>query len=207
MKKTIILALIVLATAGTAFSQTIISLSYEPATPMGDMRNYISTTSLRGLSGSADWYVTNRISVGGNVQWTGFYEKNERHTWYFDGGSVTANAWKEFYLISILANAKYYFNDDDGNMFAPYVGLGIGTMYIDQNAQVGKYEFKETSWKFAIAPEVGTRIPMGLEKTWGFNVKLRYQMAFYNKNDINLLNFLNYSFGVYWKIYPRGERY
>ncbi len=207
MKKTIILFLIILAAAGSGFSQSIYSLSYEPATPLGDMRNFISNTSLRGLTASAGWYLNNKITVGATVQWTGFYEKDERHTWNFDGGAVTANAWKEFFLISLLANVKYHFNDDDGSLFVPYIGLGVGTMYVDQNAQIGKYEFKETYWRFALAPEVGTRIPMGIEKTWGFNVMLRYQMAFYNKNDINLLQFLNYSFGVYWKLYPRGERY
>ncbi|MCK5338064.1 MAG: hypothetical protein KAJ50_04595 [Bacteroidales bacterium] len=208
MKKTIILSLIILAAAGSGFSQSIYSLSYELATPMGDMRNFISKTSFRGLSGSADWYLNSRITVGGTVQWNGFYEKDERHTWNFDGGSVTANAWKEFYIISLMANSKYYFVDDEeGGMFAPYIGLGVGTMYVDQNAQIGKYEFKETYWRFALAPEVGTRIPMGIERTWGFNVKLRYQMAFYNQNDINILQYLNYSVGVYWKIYPRGERY
>lgn len=207
MKKIIILSLIILATTGTAFSQTIFSIAYEPSTPLGDMKNFISPTTLRGLSASADWYLNKRLTVGGTLQWTGFYEKDERYTWNFEDGAVTATAWKEFYLISILANVKYYFNDDDGSLFAPYVGLGVGTMYVDQNAQVGTYELDDKSWKFAIAPEVGTRLPLGLEKTWGLNFKIRYQMAFYNKNDINLLNFLNYSVGVYWKLYKRGERY
>jgi len=197
-----------LASAGTAFSQTIWALSYEPATPTGDMTNYISKTSGRGLSGSANWFVTNKISVGFTLQWTGFYEKNERYTWYFDGGAVTANAWKEFYLWSMYANAKYQFADvEEEGKFVPYVGLNIGTMYVDQNAQVGTYEFQEKKWCFAFAPEVGTRIPMGIEKGWGFNVMLRYQIGIYEKNDISMLQFLNYSVGVYWKMWPRGERY
>jgi len=208
MKKTIIISLIILASAGTAFSQTIWTLSYEPSTPIGEMTNFISNTTGRGLSGSGGWYVTNKLSVGFTVQWTGFYEKEERHTWYVDGGAVTANAWKEFYNWSIYANAKYHFADvEEEGKFVPYVGLSIGTMYIDQNAQVGAYEFKETSWKFAFAPEVGTRIPMGIEKGWGFNVLLRYQVAIYEKQDINMLQYLNYSVGIYWKMWPRGERY
>lgn len=208
MKKTIIISLIFLASAGTAFSQTIWSLSYEPATPVGEMRDYISETTLRGLNFSAGWYVNNKISVGGSVQWTGFYEKNERYTWNFDGGAVTANAWKEFYIWSVYATGKYHFKDvEEEGKFVPYVGLSIGTMYIDQNAQVGTYEFKETSWRFAFAPEVGARIPMGLEQSWGFNFLIRYQMGIYERNDINILQFLNYSVGVYWKMWPRGERY
>ncbi|MBE9485502.1 MAG: hypothetical protein IMY74_11675, partial [Bacteroidetes bacterium] len=80
MKKTIILSLIILAAAGSGFSQSIYSLSYELATPMGDMRNFISKTSFRGLSFSADWYLNSRITVGGTAEWNGFYEKDERHT-------------------------------------------------------------------------------------------------------------------------------
>jgi hypothetical protein len=80
-------------------------------------------------------------------------------------------------------------------------------MYIDQNIQVGTYTEQEKSWKFALAPEVGARIPMGIEQSWGFNVMVRYQMAFYNKYDISILQFINYSVGIYWKMWPRGERY
>jgi outer membrane protein W len=207
MKKTIILSLIILASFGTAFSQSIWSLSYEPATPLGDMRNFIDKSSLRGFSLSSNWFVTEKITVGFDVQWTAFYEKDERYTWPFDGGAVTATAWKEFYLWPLYATVKYHFLKDEEARLLPYAGLGIGVSYVEQSAQVGKYEFKEKGWKFAMAPEIGTLIPMGIEKTWGFNVKLRYQMAIYNKNDINLLQFLNYSFGVYWKIYKRGERY
>jgi len=208
MKKILSILLIAFVLTGTSNAQTIFGLSYEPATPLGDMTNFIGKTSLRGLSGSANWFITSKFSAGLTVQWTGFYEKEERETWYFEGSAITANAWKEFYMWSFYANARYQFKDvrDEGN-FVPYVGLGIGTMYIDQNAQVGTYIIDENSWRFALAPEVGARLPMGIEKSWGFNIMLRYQMAFYNKHDINLLQFLNYSVGVYWKLWPQGERY
>jgi hypothetical protein len=207
MKKIILISLITLAGIGTAFSQTIWTLSYEPATPIGDMRNFIETSTLRGLSGSGSWFVTEKITVGLDIQWTEFYEKEDRFTWHIDGAAVTANAWKEFYIWSFYANSKYYFLDEDEHKILPYAGLGVGVSYIDQNAQIGAYEFKETSWKFAVAPEFGARIPMGIERSWGLNLKLRYQIAIYDKYDINPLQYLNYSFGVYWKLYPRGERY
>jgi len=207
MKKIILVSLITLAGIGTAFSQSIWTLSYEPATPMGDMRSFIESTTFRGISGSAKFFVSDKITVGLDIQWTGFYEKDERYTWDLDGSAVTATAWKEFYIWPLYANVNYHFLNEEDNRLLPYAGLNIGVAYIDQNAQVGTYNFKDKSWKFAMAPEVGTLLPMGIEKSWGFNFKLRYQMIFYNTNDINLLHFLNYSFGVYWKIHPRGEKY
>jgi len=208
MKKLFIALIVALGISVTTFSQSIWQLSYEPSTPLGEMTDFIGQTSLRGLSGSASWFLTNKISAGLTIQWTGFYEKEERETWTFDGYAITANAWKEFYMWSIYANGKYQFKDveEEGN-FVPYVGLNIGTMYIDQNAQVGTYEVKERNWRFALAPEAGFRLPLGMEKQWGFNVMLRYQIAFYNVRDISMLQFLNYSVGVYWKLWPRGERY
>jgi len=196
-----------LAGFGTAFTQSIWTLSFEPATPMGDMRNFIEKSTLRGLNGSASWFVSEKITVGMSIQWTGFYQKDERATWEFDGGAVTATAWKEFYILPLYANAKYHFLDEYESRLLPFVGLNVGVAYIDQTAQVGTYEFREQSWKFAFAPEVGTRIPMGIERSWGFNLMVRYQMAIYNENNVDMLQFLNYSFGVYWKLYPRGERY
>lgn len=208
MKKILAILAIVFTLTSATYAQTIFSLSYEPSTPLGDMTNFIGATSLRGLSGSANWFITNKINAGLTIQWTGFYEKEERETWYFDGAAITANAWKEFYIWSMYANARYQFKDveDEGN-FVPYIGLNVGTMYVDQNAQVGTYELKEKKWSFAFAPEAGFRLPMGIEKQWGFNVLIRYQMALYDKHDISMLQFLNYSVGVYWKLWPRGERY
>jgi outer membrane protein len=179
----------------------------EPATPLGDMRNFIEKSTLRGLSGSTNWFLNDHITVGATFQWTSFYQKEDRETWMFDGGAVTATAWKEFYLIPIYANAKYHFTNELDSRLLPYAGLNLGVAYIEQLATVGTYEFENKVWKFALAPEVGTLIPMGIEKSWGLNLMLRYQMAFYNENDINLLNFLNYSVGVYWKVFKRGERY
>ena len=208
MKKTIIISIILLSTIGISKAQTIWALSYEPATPIGDMTNFIGETTLRGLNGSANWFITNKISAGVSLQWTGFYEKNERETWEFDGGGVTATAWKEFYLWGLYANGKYQFKDvEEEGRFVPYIGLNLGTMYIDQNIQIGTYSEQSKSWKFALAPELGARIPMGIEQSWGFDVMLRYQMAFYNKYDISILQFINYSVGIYWKMWPRGERY
>ena len=166
MKKTIIISIILLSSIGISKAQTSWALSYEPATPIGDMTNFIGQTTLRGLNGSANWFITNKISAGVSFQWTGFYEKNERETWTYDGGAVTATAWKEFYLWSLYANGKYQFKDveEEGN-FVPYIGLNIGTMYIDQNIQVGTYTEQSKSWKFALAPEVGARTPHAVKPT------------------------------------------
>jgi len=169
------------------------------------MKDFIGKTSFRGLSASANWFLGKKITLGATVQWTGFYEKLDRATLEVDGGAITSTVWKEFYILPLYVNAKYHFLEE--GMFLPYAGLSAGVSYIEQLAQAGTYEFTEINWRFGLAPEVGTLIPMGIEKTWGFNVMLRYQMAFYNEFDINLLQYLNYSFGVYWKLYPRGERY
>ncbi len=203
IKTTAVSLLFFLFTYATAFSQSVWTLSYEPATPLGDMTDFTGKTSFRGLGASANWYVTDRITVGATVQWTGFYEKNERGTWYFDGGALTATAWKEFYILPLYVNAKYHFVEE--GKLIPYAGLSLGTAYVEQSVQVGKYDFEEKSWRFSLAPEAGVRIPMGLEQSWGFNIMLRYQMQFYNENVVDLIQYLNYSLGVYWKITP--DRY
>ncbi len=205
MKKTILVSLIVFASFSSLFSQTIISLSYEPATPIGDMTSFIENTSLGGFSASGSYFLNKKITLGFTAQWTSFYQKEERQTWQIEGGALTANAWKEFYIWNLYANAKYHFLEDARVL--PFIGLSLGTAMTQQNAQLGKYEFNETYWKFALAPEVGMMIPMGIERTWGFNVMARYQLNFYNENNIDLLQYINYSFGVYWMIYKRGERY
>lgn len=204
MKKYIIISLFLSFAMGISYGQSVWTLSYEPATPLGDMTDFISKSSLRGLSGSVEWFVNDKITAGFNIQWTGFYEKEDRATFEFDAGAVTATAWKEFYILPLYATAKYHFMEE--GRVRPYAGVSTGVAYVEQMAQVGTYEFTEKNWRYALAPEAGARIPMGMEKQWGFNLKLRYQMIFYNEYNIDLLQYLNYSFGIYWNLYPRGER-
>lgn len=205
MKKTIILSLIVLASFGTAFSQSILSFGYEPASPIGDMTQFVDKFSLRGLSAALNVHVTKKITVGFTTQWTGFFDDPPRHSEDFTGGAITAGAWKEFYIWNLFANAKYFFVEKGAVI--PYAGLSVGTAYTDQRLKVGTYEVNDHKWRFTMAPEVGMLLPMGMDKTWGFNLKARYQVNFWNRNDINLIQYINYSFGIYWKIYKRGAQY
>lgn len=206
MKKTILIPIFILFSVSYSFGQSMIwTLSYEPATPLGEMRDFIPVSSLRGLAASWEYFVNDNITAGITVQWTGFYEKVDRATLMVEGGAVTATVWKEFYVLPLYATARYHFMEE--GRVRPYAGLNIGTAYVNQTAQVGTYNYEETKWCFALAPEAGARIPMGIEKTWGFNAKIRYQMAFYDRRDIGMLQFLNYSVGIYWNLYKRGERY
>lgn len=205
MKKTIIFSLIILASLGTAFSQTFLTFSYEPATPMGDMTNFISRFSPRGFGASGDMFVTEKITVGFTAQWTGFFEEDKREMRDFESGAVTANAWKEFYIWNLYANAQYHFLEDGAVL--PFIGLSVGTAYTDQKVKLGTYDVDQSVWRFALSPHAGVHIPMGREHSWGFNVMARYQMNFYNQYDISMLQYINYSFGIYWKIYKRGQQY
>ena len=206
-KQSIIAVLFIISGITSGFSQTFFSISYEPSTPLGDMRDYVGKSSLRGLNGNVSRYLNPHFSVGLNFQWTGFYEKVDRHTWFFDGGAITATAWKEFYILPMYANARYHLKTEEEATLLPYVGLNLGVAYVEQLLQISEAEEKGKFWKFAFAPEIGTLIPMGRDKHWGFDIMLRYQAFIYNENDIGLMNFLNYSLGVYWKVYPRGERF
>ena len=206
-KKTIIILLLTFSAVTYSYSQTFFSLSYEPSTPLGDMRTYIEKSSLRGLNANASRYLNDHLSVGLNLQWTGFYQKEERHTWSFEGGAITATAWKEFYIIPIYANARYHLKTEEESALLPYIGFNLGVAYVEQLLQISDVEEQGKYWKFAFAPEIGTLIPMGMDKHWGLNIMLRYQAIAYNENDINLMHFLNYSLGVYWKIYKREEEF
>ncbi len=99
------------------------------------MTDYVSKTSWRGFSINGQSYITDKVTLGGTMQWNAFYEKYPRDTYELPDGAVTSTVWAKMYVMPLLVNARYNFKPE--GTFRPYVGLGTGAYYIQQETQVG----------------------------------------------------------------------
>jgi hypothetical protein len=85
-----------------------------------------------------------------------FYEKTYR-TSEVDNGHVTGTQFRDINAVPILATVHRYFGDRYA--WRPFVGGGIGVMYMNQRVDIGLFRVEKDHWAFAVAPEVGMQFP------------------------------------------------
>lgn len=194
MKKAIIILALAVFGGTATFAQNVWTVNYEVGIPLGGMTDYISKTSWRGFSVNGQSYITDKVTLGGTFQWNAFYEKYARDTYELPDGAVTSTVWAKMYVMPLLVNARYNFKPE--GTFRPYVGLGTGAYYIQQETQVGLYSDSPKNWRFGLAPEVGLYYPFGMSDL-ALHFKVSYNHVFYNVDPVGSnLGFLDISIGL-----------
>ncbi len=150
------------------------NFTYNMGIPMGDTKDFVSKSSFRGMMIEGRGFVTNNLAVGGAVGWQVFYENNG---WVTESISETAAIHgyqrKVINAVPLLVTADYYFFP--GNLM-PYIGLGLGTYYIESRSYLGIYYVQEKAWHFGLAPELGLSIPFGSSNA-AFTANVKYNWA------------------------------
>jgi outer membrane protein W len=131
--------------------------------------------------------VNHNISVGIGASWNSFDDYVPRTTYQKpDGtGAVTTDLVKDVYTVPITLSAHYYF--DAGKKLLPYVGLGLGTEYADQNLYFNIFGAEQNNWGFVARPEIGLIYPFNTHGGLFLNAAYNYAT---NKNDIYNTNSL-----------------
>ncbi|MCF6170326.1 MAG: hypothetical protein L3J66_05035 [Bacteroidales bacterium] len=147
---------------------------------LGSTKDFIDQPSFRGFSIEGRGFVTDNMTIGGQAGWQTFYQS---FGWVTEelGETGKIYGYKRRYLnfIPIMASWDYYFMP--GNIM-PYVGLGLGTYYIESRNFMGIYYLEGRDWHFGLAPEVGVAIPFG-SGTTGVNINFKYNWAAATKDN------------------------
>ena len=130
-----------------------LSVQYAMGFGTGDMGDYISQPSFRGGVIEYRKAVTDQVLVGFDIGWNVFYEKKDADTYTVGTESLSGIQYRTQNMLPILVSADYFLSTD--NPLKPYVGFGIGTMYIERMTDMGQWRLQEDPWSFAVKPEVG----------------------------------------------------
>jgi hypothetical protein len=190
MRHIIFLGLAFVFSLATKAQQTFI-ISYPISFPMGDHHDYISATSFRGFSTEFVQTVKENVSVGLELGWHVFYQSEDEKEYKEGTISITGKQYRYTNAVPILAQAKYLLpSDNDALNF--YVGLGIGTLYVDRSTDFGLYRIKNDAWQFCLRPEAGLifKIQPGVRLLAG----VKYYSAF-NTDDLDGQSFLSANIG------------
>ncbi len=196
MKKTLLSALIIAGFAMNTNAQTSYwTFSWPISMGIGSTNEYIAKTSFRGISITGESFLTDNISVGGEWSWEVFDEiKRDLPPRELDvdgaKGNISGVEYRFLNTIPIFVNSHYYLGENGA--LRPYIGMGIGTVYVDQRTDIGFVTIPSKTWRLGVQPEVGVFIPFGLTGT-GVSLKAKYRYAT-KASDVEALNM--FSFGI-----------
>jgi outer membrane protein W len=182
MKTKILIAIALLITT-TGFSQgNLFTINYTMSFASGETSDFISKASFRGVSFDGRSFLTDNVSIGGHINWTTFYEKLAEDTYTQDKNTITGTQFRYLNSTPILFNAHYYTGvSDQDTRF--YVGVGVGTYYMNKETEMGVWSVRDDNWHFGFAPEIGVLIPVAISQA--VNVSLKWNYALKSNDTIN----------------------
>ena len=190
MKKYISILALVFGLYSAGFSQDMSTIMYNVGIPMGDLKDFISPASARGLSFDYQYMMTDNVALGFGIGWQVFYED----IGFFEStdGTATISGYQYRYLNSFPAHFTATYFLDTGGDIRPYAGLGIGVAYNLRNRDFGVFTIEDDAWQFSFRPEAGIMY----EFSYRFAMKLnaRYVQAF-DAKDLDGQNYLAIGLG------------
>jgi hypothetical protein len=174
MRKQFLLLLfsfVMLGLSKPVYSQWNTELNYGLAFAQGDFHDFVPGTGIWNVQFQARKQITARYEFGGGIGWSYFQHDFGRLTRSGDGYAVTANVVSYTNILSIQTINQYNLADE-GDVI-PFLRLGAGLAYQNQQEDIGLYTLGNKGWQFALNPELGVRIRMrddlGLLIAGGYN--------------------------------------
>ena len=156
--------------------ENLFSIQYSIGFAAGDLKDFNSSASFRGISLEYRNMMQPATGIGFETGYNLFYDRMDNAT-YTDGTqSLSGVQYRYTHTVPILAAFDYYLKPD--NLFNPFFGFGIGTLYVNRDVDMGLYRLQSDVWQFALRPEVGVLVStpkgdmiLGVKYFYGFKAK------------------------------------
>lgn len=145
--------------------------NYGLAFANGDFHDFVPSMGFLNLQYQARKQITDRYEFGGAIGWSYFEHDFGRITRTGDGYALTANIVAYTNILTLHTINQYNLLDDGDAI--PFLRIGAGIAYQNQQEDFGLYTVGEKGWQFALNPEFGVRIKLrddlGLHLAGGYN--------------------------------------
>ena len=132
------------------------SIQYSMGLATGDLKDFNSSASFRGMSFEYRYLIQPDLSVGLETGYNLFYDREDYATYTQGTVSLSGIQYRYTHAVPVLATFDYYLKPD--NQFNPFVGLGLGTLYTYRDLDMGMFTMESDVWQFALRPQVGVLI-------------------------------------------------
>lgn len=197
-KKVMITAFVAMAFASTTFAQDKLKmeLGYTISSPVGDFKNYVNKTSVRGATGSIQYSFSKKFALGLQSGYQAYYQKFDRSTYkQNDGSTISAVVSNNVEIVPFIVKGTYLPLGNKANNAQPYLSLGGGVNFVNDVQYLGEFADNETSVPLAVQAGAGVIIPVGQKQT-GFKLGATYNYSQYNKHNLRNLNTIGFHAGV-----------
>lgn len=193
MKKILFLLLLAASLNTTAVAQSSFSIQYALGFG-GSINDYITSTSIRGATFEYKLYPSPNVSIGIDAGWNHFYERRAYDTYTAGTLSLSGVQYRYANAVPIFATTSFYLKP--GEKVNPYLGLGIGTVFMSRYIDMGQFRVTEEDWHFALKPEAGVLV--NLSPDMDLVLGLRYNNAFAT-SDTDAISYMMFNVGFVWK--------
>lgn len=143
-----------------------------------NLHKYIKTASFRGIAVDYRKIVKEKFGLGLDLGWNVFSEVKTFDTYIIHNTTYSGKQYRYSNHFPIMLATDLYLNQ--GKVFNPFFGIGIGTMHSVHNIDMNFYNFKIDAWQFALRPELG--FIFELDYGIGLLVCSKYYYGFGTKN-------------------------
>jgi len=173
------------------------AFSWEISFPTSN--KFIDETSLSGWRFEYRKGIRKDLSVGIAISWSAFEEFVDTKTYSSSDNAraITTDMIRQVYAVPITIIGHYY-PSTKSKMLEPYLGLGLGTQYVENKAFLNIYELNDNNWGFVARPEVGTLVKFSSNSPVKALLGLGYNIST-NKNetfDVNGWHHLTINVGI-----------
>lgn len=153
-----------------------------------------------GANFEGGYFVTSKIGLGLFVSYSSNHKSIPTETLHPTSTSaLTAKQERSLFQVPFGINMRYRMKSTS-NICDPYVGLKLGTSYVQLSSYMSSFRVYDDSWGFYMSPEVGTNLWLNGEKSFGFNMSVYYSFST-NKahvldGNVNQLNNVGVRVGI-----------
>ena len=160
MKRSLILIVLVMSLAWNNLSaQSLTTTSYSIAIPTGDLGEYISSASWRGLAFDYRKLVQPNLGLGFYAGWNVFYQEKPYDTYTLRNQSISGKQYRYTNSVPMMFATDYYFKP--GGDLNPFIGAAIGGVYTQRATDMGIYRWEQEAFSFGVTPQAGFYYKLG----------------------------------------------
>ncbi len=192
MKRILVIsAFLVMILATEANSQSITTVSYSMGLGAGDLGDYASTFSGRGVALDYRKMVQPNVGVGFYAGWNVFYDERPFDTYTVDNQSISGKQYRYVNSVPLMVATDYFLKP--GEDLNPFIGLGVGTLYNERATDMGVFRLTEEAWSFAFAPQVG--FMYSLNRYAGLSFAVKYNVGLSAGDFDSTQSYLSFNIG------------
>jgi hypothetical protein len=174
----------------------VVSVAWEMAVPVYDMREFHKNVSFRGIATDIHYFVHEMISVGGNISIQRFNDTLEDRTFEIDFGAVTGTLYEYTDVWQFRALGRFY--PVGRGQFSPYAGVALGYAWLDRTTLITDFAAQDTNSAFALTPELGVLWQLAPTSPANLTASVRYNFTSASFPRADTLSFISWTVGAYF---------